>query len=196
MAAPESQRQAAGITIPQFIPSQYHPTPVNVPSDAGRLWAQVGANLLEGSSEVFKTLMNSPLNPEVKAQMKEGQMRAEQGQRHLAWLNDPEHPERQNLQAETSQGLTETPAVAAGANWAPTFVPDVNKPPPAPASRTTTTTNGSAAASPIGAEGSTVTNKHGIPLQIIDSEQGLPPIKRGIPGTTIQIHRTGIQQHR
>lgn len=57
MAAPESEFRPAGITVPSLVPSVYHPGYVNVPTDAGRLWAQVGSNLLAGSEQVYKAMM-------------------------------------------------------------------------------------------------------------------------------------------
>ena len=43
MAAPESVRQPGGLGIGySFTPSQYHPQAVNVPTEAGALWARAG----------------------------------------------------------------------------------------------------------------------------------------------------------
>src|ERR1700751_26622 len=102
MAAPETQRQAAGLNVPySFTPSQYHPQYVNVPTKAGALWAGVGKTAMEAANQ----LMNSPLNPEVREQMKEGVQRAQLGEaamRHAAanknWLY--------GTVAETPQGAT------------------------------------------------------------------------------------------
>jgi hypothetical protein len=58
-----------------FTPTEYKPQAVNVPSDAGRLWAQVGDTAMKAS----QMLQNSPLNPTVRAQMQEALDRAKVG---------------------------------------------------------------------------------------------------------------------
>jgi hypothetical protein len=69
MAAPETQFQTPGIQATGFSPTEYRATPVNVPSEAGALWAQVGKTALAAADQFGDTLAKSPLNPAVKEQM-------------------------------------------------------------------------------------------------------------------------------
>jgi hypothetical protein len=69
MADPATQFQTPGIQATGFTPSEYRATPVNVPSEAGALWAQVGKTALEAAKQAGGMLQDSPLNPAVKEQM-------------------------------------------------------------------------------------------------------------------------------
>lgn len=84
-AAPETQFGQAGLTVPGFTPSVYSPGSVNVPTGAGELWAQVGKTALDAGKQVLETLMNSPLNPEVKEKMKYGIDAYKRGQEVIDW---------------------------------------------------------------------------------------------------------------
>ena len=65
MADPATQFGQAGISVPQFVPSIYHPGTVNVPTEAGSLLARIGQTALEAGRQIEA----SPLNPAVRSQM-------------------------------------------------------------------------------------------------------------------------------
>lgn len=80
MADPATQFQPASIQATGFQPTEYRPTPINVPTGAGELWAQVGRTALSAAQQVGTMLQQSPLNPVVKEGMNESIARSKLGE--------------------------------------------------------------------------------------------------------------------
>jgi hypothetical protein len=75
-AAPETQRQAAGVSVTGYSPVVTQLSTPNMGSPgAGQLWAQVGRTAMEAGT----ALMNSPLNPAVREELQARYKSAQEG---------------------------------------------------------------------------------------------------------------------
>ena len=86
-AAPETQFSRPGLsagTTYTPVRTELAP-PIQLPG-TGQLWADVGKNALNASAQVFDTMMKSPLNPKVKAEMELGRQSALRGIETIDWL--------------------------------------------------------------------------------------------------------------
>jgi len=86
MADPATQFQPASIQATGYQPTEYHPQPINVPTGAGALWAQVGQTALSAASQVGSMLQNSRLNPAFAAQQDYQQAQYKQAQDQIAYM--------------------------------------------------------------------------------------------------------------
>ena len=131
MADPATQFQQAGIQSPQFTPVPLHLNPPIQLPETGGLWAQVGQNLMHGAQQVFQDVLNSPLNPEVKAELQTGIKAANRASDVIDFWNRPENKQLgmmlSSLGARGTYG--QAAPVQAGGEWVPYFY----KPPPPPA---------------------------------------------------------------
>lgn len=145
MAAPETQFQQPGLQASGYTPveTRLNP-PIQLPG-TGELWAQVGRTAMSAAAQAGEMLQKSPLNPEVRAQMKYGVDQYKAAQDQIAYMKSL-GPMGHMLQQTTPQGLTQTaPAAISDPTMAARFMeqagvgpktggttgpaPDVNAPP-------------------------------------------------------------------